>query len=87
MATVRIKEDAYRDLNALAGRFQTKLKRPVSVDETIKYLLEREKLKPSDFAGAWKMNDDEEAEVLESLRRLWSRRKPQEGNSRLNDTH
>jgi len=52
MATVRVKEDTYRDLNALAGRLQTKLKRPVSVDEAIKYLLEREKLKPSDFAGA-----------------------------------
>jgi len=73
MATVRVKEDTYRDLNALTGRLQTKLKRPVSVDEAIKYLLEKEKLKPSDFAGAWTMSDEEEAEVLESLRRVWSR--------------
>jgi len=36
MATVRVKEDTYRELNALAGRLRTKLKRPVSVDEAIK---------------------------------------------------
>ena len=77
MATVRVKEDTYRELNALAGRLQTRLKRPVSVDEVIRHLLEKEKLKPSNFAGAWTMSDDEEAEVLESLRRLWSRWKPQ----------
>ena len=45
----------------------------VSMDEVLERLLNRHRLKPSDFQGAWKMTDKEAKEFCTSLRGLWSR--------------
>lgn len=44
--------------------------------EAMEHLLREKRLKISDFAGAWSMSDEEEAETLRSLREGWSRWKP-----------
>jgi hypothetical protein len=79
MVTVRVKEKTYKELNVIAGRLQAKFKRPISANETINYLVKKDKLKPSDFAGTWSMSDGEEAEILKSLEEKWSERKYRRG--------
>lgn len=71
--SVKISREMYERLCEVAGELQVKLKRPVSLDEAMEYLLKERKLKVSDFAGAWSMSDEEEAEILKSLREGWSR--------------
>lgn len=72
--TIKISKETYAVLSEVAGELQMKLKRPVSLDEALKYLLKKRKeLKPSDFAGAWNMTDEEEAEILKMLQEMWSR--------------
>ena len=71
--TVKISKDMYARLCEVAGELQVKLKRPVSFDEAVEYLLKERKLRVSDFAGAWSMSDEEEMEILRSLREMWGR--------------
>lgn len=71
--TVKISREIYERLCEVAGELQVKLKRRVSLDEAMEHLLRERKLKVSDFAGAWSMSDEEEAEILKSLREGWSR--------------
>jgi len=71
--SVKISKEMYERLCEVAGELQVKLKRPVSLDEAMEYLLKERKLKVSDFAGAWSMSDEEEAEIVKSLREGWSR--------------
>jgi len=71
--TVKINREMYERLCEVAGELQVKLKRPVSLDEAMEHLLKERKLEASDFAGAWSMSDEEEAEILKRLRRGWSR--------------
>lgn len=75
--TVKISKETYARLCEMAGELQMKLKRRVSLDEAMEYLLKERKLRLSDFAGAWSMSDQEEAEILKSLREAWSRWKLQ----------
>ncbi|MDH5755014.1 MAG: hypothetical protein OEY95_07440 [Candidatus Bathyarchaeota archaeon] len=75
--TVKISKETYARLCEVAGELQMKLKRRVSLDEAMEYLLKERKLRLSDFAGAWSMSDQEEAEILKSLREAWSRWKLQ----------
>ncbi len=70
--TVKVGKEVYARLCEVAGELQVKLKRPVSLEEAMKYLLKERKLKMSDFAGTWSMSDEEEAEILKSLREAWS---------------
>jgi predicted CopG family antitoxin len=73
--TVRVDEEAYTLLSEFAGRLQTKLKRPVSMNEAIKHMARQQKepQRISDLAGSWKASDEEVAEIKESLRRAWER--------------
>lgn len=73
MATVKVSEKTYKRLNELAGKLRSRLGRPVSVDETLDYLMKEKKVKPSDFEGAWSMTDEEEREVLRSIEVLSGR--------------
>ncbi|MEX2706461.1 MAG: hypothetical protein Q6352_014600 [Candidatus Freyrarchaeum guaymaensis] len=66
--SIRLSEETYRKLVEVAGRLQVELKRPVSIEEAIKYLLRR---KISDLAGSWDVSDEEVREIRESLRRGW----------------
>ena len=73
LKTIKIRAETYEKLNEFAGVLQSKLKRPVSLDETIQYLLRlAQKTRISSFAGVWKMSDEEEKEIMDSLKRLWS---------------
>jgi len=73
LKTIKIRAETYEKLKEFADLLQSKLKRPVSLDEAIRYLLKlSEKTKVSSFAGAWKMSDEEEKEIMSSLKRLWS---------------
>jgi predicted CopG family antitoxin len=71
--TIKISKETHAVLSEIAGELQMKLKRPVSLDEALRYLLKKRRLKPSDFAGAWNMTDEEEAEIFKRLREMWSR--------------
>lgn len=79
MATVKVSEETYKKLNRLAGRLRSKTGRPVSVDEALDFILNKEsRQSPSDFVGSWStMNDAEEKEILRSLDRFWKGWKPQ----------
>jgi len=66
--SIKLTEETYRKLVELAGKLQSELKRPVSIEDAIKYLMKR---RISDLAGSWEISDDEVREVKESLRKGW----------------
>lgn len=74
MATVKVDENTYAELNRLAGELRALKGRPVPIDEVIRALLRRKR--PSNFVGAWKMNDEEDAKIFGDLRRGWKKWKP-----------
>jgi len=70
--TIKISPKVYGELNIFKELLSTQLKRHVSIDDALEDLLSRaDRKKPSDFAGAWVMSDEEEKEIKESLRELW----------------
>lgn len=70
--TIKISSKVYAELNAFAELLSDRLKRRVLIDDALGDLLSRaHRKKPSDFAGAWVMSDEEEKEIKESLRELW----------------
>jgi len=70
--TIKISPKVYAELNAFAELLSDRLKRRVSIDDALGDLLSHaHRKKPSDFAGAWVMSDEEEKEIKESLRELW----------------
>ena len=73
MASIRVNDEIYRELNKVAGELRVELGRPVSMEEVLSRLLEARRLKLSDFAGAWKMTDKEAEEIQKSLKGFWSR--------------
>jgi len=73
MATVKVSEKTYKKLNQVAGKLRSRLGRPVSVDETLDYVMKENKMSPSEFAGSWSMTDKEALEVTSDLNRSWKR--------------
>lgn len=77
LKTIKINEETYAKLAEVAGELQIKLKRPVSLDEAMRYLLEqrgkREGVKITDLAGSWDMSDEEWVEIKVSLAEAWKR--------------
>jgi len=73
LATIRVGDEIYKELNRVAGELRLELGRPVSMDEVLEKLLRSRKLRPSDFQGAWMMTDKEAKEFFKSLREHWSR--------------
>jgi predicted CopG family antitoxin len=74
--SLRVDDETYRKLCEIAGKLQSRLKRPVSVDEAIRSIMQmpkRNQNKITDLAGTWKMTDEELREIMESLRRGWRR--------------
>ncbi|MEM0226549.1 MAG: hypothetical protein QXF46_06705 [Thermofilaceae archaeon] len=75
--TVKVSEETYAELSKVAGELQARLKRPVSLDEALKYLLSlrkrRRRLKITDLAGSWDMSEEEWVEIKASLERAWKR--------------
>jgi len=74
--TIKIKDDTYENINVFIGELRKELKRPVSVDEALKYLLKltkNKKIRPSRFAGGWKMGESEVKEFKKELKESWKR--------------
>jgi len=78
LKAVKISKETYSELSTIAGELQIKRKRPVSMDEAMKYLIRqsRKGKKISDLAGSWSMNDTEAKEVKESIAKAWETWKP-----------
>lgn len=72
MASIRVSDDLYRELNRVAGQLRTELGHPISMEEVLEHLLKSRRLKPSDFTGAWKMSDRELGEFMKSLKEFWA---------------
>lgn len=73
MATIRVSEDIYRELNRVAGELRQEAGHPVSMDDVLEHLLKSRGLRLSDFAGAWKMSDEELDNFTKGLKGFWSR--------------
>jgi len=74
MATVKVDDKTYAELNRMAGKLRAIKGRPVSIDEVIRELLKRSM--PSEFIGSWKMSDKEEERIFGALRGVWKKWKP-----------
>ena len=66
--SIKLSEETYRKLVELAGKLQAELKKPVSIEDAIRYLLKR---RISDLAGSWEISDEEVEEIKESLYKGW----------------
>jgi predicted CopG family antitoxin len=71
MATVKVDEKTYAELNRIAGDLRASRGRPVPIDEVIRELLS--KRKASEFVGTWRMSDEEERRVFGELREAWKK--------------
>ena len=78
LKVIKISKETYEEISAIAGELQIKIKRPVSIDESMKYLIERSKKgrKISDLAGSWIMSDSEAEEIKASMDKAWKRGNP-----------
>jgi len=74
MATVKVDDKTYAELNRIAGKLRVTKGRPVPIDEVIRELLKRRK--PAEFVGSWKMSDEEEKRIFGELREVWKKWKP-----------
>jgi hypothetical protein len=76
--SVKVSRDIYARLCEVAGELQVRLKRPVSFDEAMRYLLSLRERKRrgvviTDLAGSWDMSDEEWAEIKVDLEEAWRR--------------
>lgn len=75
--TVKISKETYAKLSEVAGELQMRLKRPVSLDEAMQYLLSLKSkgkgAKITDLAGSWDMSDEEWATIKASLEEAWKK--------------
>ncbi|HIH45313.1 MAG TPA: hypothetical protein HA257_09685 [Candidatus Methanoperedenaceae archaeon] len=71
--TIKIRDETYEHINVFIGDLIKELKRPVSMDEALRYLLKCRKNKPSTFAGGWKMDEKEADKLKRELKDSWKR--------------
>ncbi len=71
MATVKVDEKTYAELNRIAGYLRAARGRPVPIDEVIRELLSKKRA--SEFIGSWKMSDEEERRVFGELHEAWKK--------------
>ncbi len=69
--TIKIKDETYENLNVFKGELMKKLKRQVSIDEALRYLLKSRKNRPSKFAGGWNMDENEFEKINSELKESW----------------
>jgi predicted nucleic acid-binding Zn-ribbon protein len=79
LKAVKVSKETYAELSVIAGELQVKLKRPVSIEEAMKHLLNRRKkgAKISDLAGSWDLTDEEFREIQASITQAWEKWKLQ----------
>ncbi len=71
--TIKIRDETYENINIFVGELMKELKRPVSIDEALRYLLKTRKKKPSQFAGGWEMDDKELDRIRTGIKDSWKR--------------
>ncbi|MGC1122838.1 MAG: hypothetical protein WBA22_17295 [Candidatus Methanofastidiosia archaeon] len=71
--TIKISEENYSTLVELAGKLQTALKKPVSMDEVLSQLLGKEDI--MNLAGSWNLSDKEAENLKKEIEELWSERR------------
>lgn len=73
--TVKISKESHARLSEIAGELQIRLKRPVSLDEALRYLINtrRKGVKITDLAGSWDVSEEEAAEIRTSLTEAWKK--------------
>ena len=73
LKAIKISEETYAELSAIAGQLQIEKKQPVSIDEAMRYLIRKNKKrkKISDLAGSWKMSESEAEEIKTSIAKAW----------------
>lgn len=73
--SIKISKETYNKLCEIAGELQTKLKRPVSIEEAMQSLIkQRERGKKiSDLAGSWSVTEEEIKEISKSLNEAWKK--------------
>ncbi|CAG0972443.1 MAG: hypothetical protein OIN86_14690 [Candidatus Methanoperedens sp.] len=71
--TIKIRDETYENINILIGDLMKELKRPVSIDEALRYLLKCRKNRPSTFAGGWKTDENEIEKIKSELKESWKR--------------
>jgi hypothetical protein len=73
--TIRVDEETYSRLVEQAGRLQTKLRRSVSLDEAVRYLMETCAARGSvvDLSGSWEVTDEELREIRDGLEEGWEK--------------
>ena len=71
--TVKISEETYAKLSEIAGELQMRLKRPVSLDEAMRYLISLggKGVKITDLAGSWDVSEEELVKIKASLIEAW----------------
>lgn len=71
--SIRVNEKTYMKLCEYAGKLQADLKRPVSIDETIGFLMESPKFptRITDLAGTLEVSDEEVLKIKRGLRKVW----------------
>ncbi|NVM30253.1 MAG: hypothetical protein HWN65_15520 [Candidatus Helarchaeota archaeon] len=72
-SSIRISKKNHKKLIELAGILQAKLKRTVSIDEAISFILNNESFpgKITDLPDAWDLTDEEVNEIFDTLRNGW----------------
>lgn len=79
LKAIKVSKETYAELSAIAGELQVKLKRPVSIEEAMKHLINKRKRgkKITDLAGTWDVTDEEVKEIKKSINQAWENWSPQ----------
>jgi hypothetical protein len=78
LKAIKVSKETYAELSAIAGELQVKLKRPVSIEEAMKHLINKRRKgkKITDLAGSWNITDEEAQEIKASISQVWETWKP-----------
>lgn len=69
---VKVSDETYEKLNRIAGELRSETGEPVSISDTVDSLVEKSgKASPLDYAGSWKLSDEEHKEIMEEIGALW----------------
>lgn len=73
--TIKISEESYRKLLAIATELQRRRERKMTFDDAIQDLVGKKvkNKKLSDLAGSWKMSDSEWMKIKDELKRGWKK--------------
>jgi len=72
-SSIRISKKTHKKLVELAGLLQANLKKTITIDEAITFLLEKKSLpgKITDLSGTLDISDEELEEIEKSLQEAW----------------